>query len=159
MAYATVEDVQNRYHETIDEALAVVVGTRLGDAELILKNRIPDLDDRVAASETYEQIVIMVESDMVLRLIKNPDGYSQESDGNYSYAIYQMVASGRLEVLDDEWELLSPEGGRGAFTISPWVYDNPVDTEGAFDPWKGLPPWYNDFNTGLTAEDGWDYFQ
>jgi hypothetical protein len=156
MAYATVEDVQARYHEEIDEALAVVVGTRLGDAELIIRNSIPDLDDRVAESETYEQIVIMVESDMVLRLIKNPDGYSQESDGNYSYAIYQQVASGRLEVLDDEWDLLAPNGGKGAYVIRPWVYDDPASQEGAYDPWKGLPPWYEDFNTGL-PDTPWNY--
>lgn len=156
MAYATVEDVQLRYHDQIDEALAVVVGTRLNDAELIIRNTIPDLDDRVADSDNYHQIVVMVESDMVLRLIKNPDGYSQESDGNYSYAIYQNVASGRLEVLDDEWDLLQPAGGRGAFVIRPWIYDDPASQEGAFDPWKGVPPWYWDFHTDL-SDGGWNY--
>lgn len=149
MAYATVEDVQKRYHDTIDESLAVVVGTRLNDAELIIKSRVPDLDAKVTDSETYEQILIMIEADMVLRLIKNPDGYSQESDGNYSYAIYQNVASGRLEVLDNEWDLLGPDGGRGSYTISPWIYDSPVSQEGAFDPWKGNPPWVEDFYYGL----------
>lgn len=145
MAYATVDDVQARYENEIDEALALVVGTRLGDAEIRLKHRIPDLADRVADSEDYEDIVVMVEAEMVLRLIRNPDGYSQESDGNYSYAIYQKVASGRLEVTDEEWDLLDAPGSQGSFTISPWIYDDPASLEGAEDPWKGPPPWVNDF--------------
>jgi hypothetical protein len=145
MAYATVADVQARYHQPLDDALTVVVGTRLADAELIIRNRIPDLDDRVADSETYEQIVVMVESEMVLRLIRNPDGYSQESDGNYSYTIYQQVASGRLEVLPDEWELLNPPGAGGMFVITPMIYDDPDLVEGLVDNLKGFPPWYYDF--------------
>lgn len=144
MAYATVADVQARYHEPLDDALETVVGTRLADAELILRNRIPDLDDRVLASDTYHDIVVMVESEMVLRLIRNPDGFSQESDGNYSYAIYQQVASGRLEVLEDEWDLLNPPGAGGMFVITPKVStDEPV--EGLVDDLKGFPPWYYDF--------------
>jgi hypothetical protein len=106
MAYATVTDVQNRYHEDLDETLTLIVNTRLADAELLLRNRIPDLDDQILAGTILEDIVVMIEAEMVLRLIRNPEGYSQESDGNYSYAIYQQVASGRLEVLDDEWKLL-----------------------------------------------------
>lgn len=153
MAYATVEDVQLRYEEEIDESLEVVVGTRLEDAELHIRNRIPDLDDRVAASENYEKIVIMVEAEMVLRLIRNPDGYSQESDGNYSYAIYQKVASGALEVLDKEWDLLDPTLGGKSFTISPWVYDDFTSTEGSLDPWKGPPPWVADFY----YDEPWSY--
>lgn len=148
MAYATVDDVQDRYHQPLDEALQVVVGTRLADAELLIRNKIPDLDDRVTASQTYHDIVVMVEADMVLRLVRNPDGYSQESDGNYSYAIYQNVASGRLEVLDSEWDLLAPADAGKMFTLSPWIYDAPV-TEAQTDPWKGDPPWWDDFYTGL----------
>jgi hypothetical protein len=113
MAYATSEDVQNRYHEELDETLTLIVNTRLADAELLLKSRIPDLDDKVEEGTILEAIVVMIESEMVLRLIRNPDGYSQESDGNYSYAIYQQVASGRLEVLSDEWKLLGVKASVG----------------------------------------------
>ena len=144
MAYATVADVQARYHEPLDDALITVVGTRLADAELILKNRIPDLDDRVEASQNYHDIVVMIECEMVLRLIRNPDGFSQESDGNYSYAIYQQVASGRLEVLESEWELLNPPGAGGMFVITPSL-PGPELVEGLVDNLKGFPPWYYDF--------------
>lgn len=106
MAYATPADIEARLGRDLNESETIIVDSRLGDAELILRSRIPDLDDKVAASSTYEATVVMVESDMVLRLIKNPDGFSQETDGNYSYAIDIRVASGRLSVLPEEWDIL-----------------------------------------------------
>lgn len=148
MAYATVEDVQARYHEDLDEAMELVVETRLADAELLLRNRIPDLDARIADPvewPNYLELVIMIECEMVLRLIRNPEGYSQESDGNYSYAIYQMVASGRLEVLDSEWDLLNPPGSGAMFVITPKVGYSGLP-EGSIDPSKCWPPpWWEDW--------------
>lgn len=141
MAYATATDVQNRYHEELDETLTLIVNTRLADAELILKSRIPDLDAQIAEGTILEALVVMIESEMVLRLIRNPEGYSQESDGNYSYAIYQQVASGRLEVLSDEWKLLGVKGSVGVL--------QPNLTEGGMYPadpslaWGiNFPYWY-----------------
>jgi hypothetical protein len=149
MAYATLQDVQDRYHEDLDEAMELVVNTRLADAELLLRNRIPDLDERVADPilwPNYLELVIMIEAEMVLRLIRNPEGYSQESDGNYSYAIYQAVASGRLEVLDSEWDLLKPPGSGGMFVITPNLGYESLP-EGSLIPsrigWD--PPWWEDW--------------
>lgn len=119
MAYATPADVEARLGRALDDAETVIVNARLGDAELILKIAIPDLDDKVAASVTYEQTVVMVESDMVIRLLKNPDGFLQESDGNYSYMRSQELASGRLQVLPQEWDLL---GVKASFAmLSPYL--------------------------------------
>ncbi|GAB3912681.1 hypothetical protein GCM10029964_120910 [Kibdelosporangium lantanae] len=61
----------------------------------------------------------MVEADIVLRLIRNPEGFTQESDGNYSYMISNQVASGRLEITDAEWTLLGVR--RGTFTLTPYM--------------------------------------
>lgn len=146
MAYASADDVAARLGRELDEGETLLVNTRLGDAELLLKQRIPDLDDRVADTTewpNYEELVIMIESEMILRLVRNPDGYSQESDGNYSYAIYQKVASGALEILDSEWLLLGVKGS-GMFVIIPnlpsasWI-------EGEYDPSRHYPPWWYDF--------------
>lgn len=126
MAYATNEDVQSRYEQDLDARLEAIVDVRLGDAERLIVHRIPDLDARLLLGPTgvgYIDIdnLKMIESDMVIRLIRNPDGYSQESDGNYSYAIYQQVASGVLEVQDREWALLGV--GSGMWTIAPTLMD------------------------------------
>lgn len=124
MAYASPSDVQDRYiGRTFDSDELSIISTRLDDAELILKTRIPDLDTRVNENQTFHDLIVMIECEMVLRLIKNPDGYTQETDGNYSYSVSARVASGRLDVLGSEWALLGVRGG--AYVIStlppaPW---------------------------------------
>lgn len=130
MALASVEDVVARLGKPLDdEGLELLVETRLGDAERILIKRIPDLLDRATDDpDGFAKDVIRVEAEMVLRLVRNPDGYSQESDGNYSYAIYQQVASGKLEVFPDEWDLLGVAAG-GMMEImptlpTPWTSEN-----------------------------------
>lgn len=121
-SYATHEDVQDRYEQDLDERLEAIVDVRLGDAERKIRLRIPDLEARLALAPTEPRYLDLeslkqVEADMVLRLIRNPDGYSQESDGNYSYAIYQRVSSGFLEVQEDEWKLLGIN--TGLWTLAP----------------------------------------
>lgn len=118
MAYASFEDVQNRWQEDLSDA-QTVIETRLGDAELLIKSRIPDLDDKVTAGTPSEAVVVMVEAEMILRVIRNPEGYVQETDGGYSYMLNQRIASGGLEVLAQEWRLLGRSGG--AFTIRPML--------------------------------------
>ncbi|GAA5156987.1 Gp19/Gp15/Gp42 family protein [Amycolatopsis dongchuanensis] len=117
MAYATPQDVADRYFRPLDPDEERVVAARLEDAERLIKARIPDLDAKVAAGTIDQGTVVMVEADMVLRLIRNPDGYTSETDGNYSYTISAAVASGTLEVRPDEWSLLGISGG--VFVIAP----------------------------------------
>ncbi len=123
MAYATAEDVSARWTQPLDDAEKAVVNTRLEDAELLIKARIPDLDDKVLSGEIQEGIVVMVEAEAVLRLIRNPEGYVTETDGGYSYQLSDKVASGELNIQPREWALLGVKGG--VYTISvlpqmPW---------------------------------------
>lgn len=124
MAYAQRGDVTGRHIGVpLDETVLAVVDIRLNDAERLIKNRIPDLDAKILASDIDEADVRMVEAEMVLRLIRNPEGFTQESDGNYSYMLSVAVASGRLEVRKDEWGQLGVR--RAAYTIrttpiQPW---------------------------------------
>ena len=95
----------------LDEDEKRVVAARLEDAELLLRSRIPDLDEKVTTGVLDQALVVMVEAEMVLRLIRNPDGLVQETDGSYSYSTSQKVASGLLEVLPREWTLLGVRSG------------------------------------------------
>jgi Gp19/Gp15/Gp42-like protein len=142
MALATADDVAARLGRELDEGETLLVTTRLDDAERMLKKKITDLLERATEDDDYRKDVVQVESEMVLRLVRNPDGFSQESDGNYSYAIYQQVASGRLEVYPDEWELLDAPGS-GMFIIEP-VLPGSWCREGAYDWSKGPPPWWRE---------------
>jgi Gp19/Gp15/Gp42-like protein len=140
MALATHEDVVDRWiGEPFEAEVLAVIDVRLDDAERILRLEVPDLLERAVDDADYHDLVVQVESEMVLRLVKNPEGYSQESDGNYSYAIYQQVASGRLEILDDELDWLRDNEGRGMFVITPNFPDLPP-AEGAYDPSRPWPP-------------------
>jgi hypothetical protein len=131
MAYAIPADIEKRLGRELDESEATIVDTRLGDAELIIRTRVKDLDLKVEGLVIDRALVIMIEADAVLRLIRNPDGYQTESDGNYSYTIDQRVASGRLAILDEEWAMLGVRSGVTVLAPKvniPWA--NNWETEG-----------------------------
>ncbi|SDZ12061.1 Phage protein Gp19/Gp15/Gp42 [Saccharopolyspora shandongensis] len=119
MSIATYEDVQVRLGRELDETEQATVTTRLGDAELLLSQR-------VKIEEADQDALRLVESEMVLRLIKNPEGIRQETDGTYGYSLSNEVASGKLEVLPREWNLL---GFRGSiYSIAPYINTSHLTT-------------------------------
>lgn len=109
MAHAVAADVAVRWGKAIDTLEAETVAlieTRLGDAERMIKRRIPDLDAKITAATLDVEDVKQVEADMVLRLVRNPEGYLSETDGNYTYMLQQSLSAGKLTVEPDEWETL-----------------------------------------------------
>lgn len=134
MAYAEVTDVEARLGRSLDASESLIVGIRLDDVELIIRHRIPDLDDKVATGVIDIEVLKMVEADTVLRLIKNIDGFRSETDGNYSYQIDERVASGRIDILAHEWMLLGIKAG--AFTVRPDL--SPLYTQYPPYPWENV---------------------
>ncbi|AHY27080.1 head-to-tail adaptor [Mycobacterium phage Phantastic] len=120
MAIATATDVENRWVRELSEEETTLVNTRLEDAERMIKRRIKDLDAKIANGDIDPEDVKQVEADMVLRLLRNPEGFTQETDGNYTYMLHQQLASGKLEVTDDEWETLGIRR-RGMFVLYPQI--------------------------------------
>nr|WP_241179679.1 Gp19/Gp15/Gp42 family protein [Pseudoclavibacter alba] len=90
---------------------AAHVDALLERVERRIRLRIPDLDIRIDADPEFGQLLSDIEAEAVARVFRNPDGYTQESDGDYSYNINRLVASGLLAVTDDEWEQLGVGGG------------------------------------------------
>lgn len=119
MAYATVADVQARANWPLTDAEKTLAGQLLDDAEGKIRARVPGLDARVAADAEYKKLVIRIEADAVLRVLRNPEGYREEADGDYSYGRMAAVAAGYLLILDDDWRDLGVN--QGAFTITPVV--------------------------------------
>lgn len=117
MAFATPTDIEQRLGRELDESEATIVSTRLEDAEELIFQRIPDLAQKIADGKLRQRLVVMVECEAVIRLIRNPEGYTQETDGNYSYTIDARVASGRLSILSEEWTMLGVS--RSVLLISP----------------------------------------
>jgi hypothetical protein len=115
MTYASTSDVQTRLGRPLTTDEATQVDTLLDDAEVEIRSRIPDLDTR-AADPDYLQKVVKVEASAVARLIRNPDGYTSESDGTYTYQINYRLTSGELTITAKEWSQLGI--GAGAFSIN-----------------------------------------
>ena len=114
MAYASASDVTARWARTPTDEEQTLIEVRLEDAERLIKRRIPDLDDKVTDGSVLEDDVIQVEAEAVLRLVRNPEGYLSETDGNYTYMLRSDIATGRLEILAEEWEILGLRKARFA---------------------------------------------
>jgi hypothetical protein len=134
MAYATPDDVATFLGRELTEAETAIVQGRLEYVEDVILSRIPDLAARIGETPRLGRLLTMIEVDAILRLIKNPEGYTAETDGNYSYQIDGRVASGRISLLPEEWQLL---GVRTAlFVLSPKISLGRRE-EGEVDPYKG----------------------
>lgn len=120
-AYATAGDVAARWGKAVadlDSEIVALIEVRLGDVERLIKRRIKDLDAQIVSGKIDVEDVKQVESDAVLRLARNPEGYMSESDGNYTYMLRSDLSSGKLEILPDEWETLGVSAS-GMFIIVP----------------------------------------
>ena len=120
MAFATSEDVAVRWGRSLSPEEAALVETRLEDVERMIRRRIPELDALVQYGEINVEAVIQVESDAVLRLARNPEGYYSETDGNYTYMLQKDIISGVLDITDSEWEILGYVRDR-FFTLRPYA--------------------------------------
>ena len=81
----------------------------------------------------------MVESDVVLRLLRNPEGIVGETDGNYSYQLNWANVTGRLTITDEEWALLGIR--QSVFTIAPRLW-NQADVDAGDAPPPQAPAWW-----------------
>lgn len=122
MTYATIDDVAARLGRPITEPAEVAQVTAwLGDVEILIRDRIPDLDDLVAAGDPTEAVVVMVESNAVVRMVRNPEGKTQERIDDYSWGMPANPYGGGLYLTEVEWGLLEPGASDGAWTIRPWA--------------------------------------
>lgn len=111
MAYAELADVQARYHLPIDSTMEPLVLARLQDAEDKIRIRIPDLDERVDQGTISKNTVVRVTADAVIRLVRNPDGYISETDGNYTYQLSFDGGGSDLTITPAEWRDLGIRKG------------------------------------------------
>ena len=116
--FATAADVQARLGRPLTADETTQVDTLLADTEILIKARISDLAEK-AEDADYLAVVKMVEASAVARLLRNPDGYTSETDGDYTYQINYRVATGALEISDKEWALLGVSAGVFMINASP----------------------------------------
>ncbi|MBN3458124.1 hypothetical protein JNN96_29220 [Mycobacterium sp. DSM 3803] len=117
MTYATPADVAAYWAKTLDDAETTMVQRRLEQVERLIRKRIPDLDTKVAEPD-YLADVVQVEADAVLRYVRNADGITLETDGNYTYERKVDTEATKLQLLPEEWETLGVRQSR-MFTLVP----------------------------------------
>ncbi len=104
---ATIPDVEDRWRPltTRENTNATAF---LGDAWEELLSRRPNLEADIAAGTVRSGNVVRVVVAMVLRILKNPDGWDQESIDDWSGRRSALVADGILRVTDDELASITP---------------------------------------------------
>lgn len=115
--YATIPDVEARFERALTADERRILPARLTDALDLLVGRVPRLHDRVADGTLSTTSVKRVQVDMVLRLLRNPDGWRQESIDDWSGTRDRDLSAGQLHVTDGELATLMPAGRRVPGTI------------------------------------------
>lgn len=133
MAYATADDVAVRWARAMSAEETALVEVRLEDVERMIRRRIPDLDVQIEIGLIDVEDVVQIESDSVLRLARNPEGYSSETDGNYTYTLQKGLSSGVLSITDDEWAVLGVTRNR-FFVLTPQAMLDGATTESGDAP-------------------------
>lgn len=119
MTYATADDVVELWAKEPEPEVRALITRRLAQLERKIVRRIPDLHSRVEAGLIDRAELIDVESDVVLRVVRNPEGYVSEADGAYEYQIGSDAASPALEPTEEEWARIGVTPPGRMFTLSP----------------------------------------
>lgn len=114
VAYASPSDVAVRWARTPSTEESALIQVRLNDVERMIRRRIPDLDTKITDGDIDVADLKQVESDAVLRLVRNPEGYLSETDGSYTYMLQSDLATGKLSINPEEWEMLGISRSRFA---------------------------------------------
>jgi hypothetical protein len=91
----------------------------IADAELLIRLRLGEL------ALLDEDAVGYVVREAVIARLRNPDGYQYEAIDDYRYGLPNE--SRRITILDEWWDMLTPDGASSAFTIR--AYGEPGFTE------------------------------
>lgn len=104
---ATVDDLVARWRPLSDQETTNAEAF-LDDAWSLLTSRRPALEADLTAGTVASGNAVRVVCAMVLRVLKNPDGYRSESVDDWTGQRDQLVASGILHVTSEELADLAP---------------------------------------------------
>ena len=119
MAWATFEDVLDRWVGDDAPADTGVVSALIGDAETVIKATYPGIQARITADTLSLDVVIMVVVRMVMRVLRNPANvsYLQRTVGPFGQA---QNFGDKLDVWlsDEEKTLLAPSNRGKAYEVN-----------------------------------------
>lgn len=110
MPYAVPDDVRVLIpKDSLDTAETAMVSKRIGQVERIILRRVPDIASRITSGAITAEDVNDVVTAAVLRVVRNPEGYIQESDGTYTYMLSAETVQSELTITDAEWAILGED--------------------------------------------------
>lgn len=122
-ALATIEDVEARWRPLTATESAVAAAyldqaSALARQRTLVDTRLAD-EDYLDTWPDYPTVVVGVIADMVLRVMRNPEGKRSETIDDYSYTRDNAVSTGGLYLSDAEAALLNgvSASNAGAFSI------------------------------------------
>lgn len=113
MSPATPDDITDRWRPLSDQEQTNAEAF-LEDAWEELLSRRPAMEANLTAGTVRERNVVRVLCAAVLRVLKNPDGYEQESVDDWSGRRGDLTASGLLYFTDDELGSVTPTPAGGS---------------------------------------------
>jgi len=108
---ATTSDIADRFRP-LTAAETTNAQAYLEDAWALLTARLPALEGNLAAGTVSAGNVVRVVANMVIRVLRNPEGKSEEQIDDYRYRRDALLSSGVLTVTPDELADLTPGAGR-----------------------------------------------
>ena len=117
MAFVVVMDLADLYSRSDTDLRArfseQYLQTKLDDAVALINAEHPNVADRLVSGALLENNYYRVVADMVLRVTRNPGGFSAESEGGASWSLNSVVASGNLWLTQSDRDLLDGVVRRG----------------------------------------------
>lgn len=126
MAHAILQDVTDSLGRPIVGAEATQVLGWLDKIERIISRKLGDLDVLISDGRLSAELLVDVETEAVIRKVKNPDGKVSEGIDDYNYRLNENARKGDLFLTDEEWALISPDLPAtlgGAYSVplgAPW---------------------------------------
>lgn len=121
--YASVDDVADVFPGELTSFDRLRIAVWLRHAGTLIRGRWPDIDTRISAGTMDPGRVELAATQMVLRVLKNPRGYRQQSVGGWSATYDTAISSGALYLSDEDARSLAPPKARrrpaGSISIVP----------------------------------------
>lgn len=124
---AAVSDVESRSLRALSDIEKTWAETALEDAFSQIVQQVPGVTARLdnVADDSFRRLVVQIQSAMVLRVLRNPDGVLETSIDDFRRRLDAAVSSGALYLSDAERGLLASSSGQAttssSFTIRPWA--------------------------------------
>lgn len=113
MAIIWIDDIEARWRP-LTSAETQIAPTLIDDVEAWAMLQVPTLEAAlVSPSAAFLQNVRRILATAVIRVLKNPQAYRSEQDGDYSYSFDRAVSSGELNLSVADLRMLG--GGRRRF--------------------------------------------